>query len=119
MNDRKQKLTFYEKVMKLNEETMKNDFTFKTLFQDWAEIQPINELSDLNGVQVIENGWTHTAYTNWLSRIANNMMCYVNEWQPDRSIKKKLFKVIGYQPIGQENRYMMIKLSEFTDGNQP
>lgn len=114
--ERNQKLTFYEKTITLNEDSMKGETVLNTLFQEWAKIVPIDELSDLNGLQVVENGWTHTAYTNWISRISNDMLCYVNEWQPDKSVRKKLFKVIGFQPQGQENRYMLIKLSEMYDG---
>lgn len=115
-NRRQQILTFYEQDIKLNEITMTNETYLKILFQDWAEITAIDELSDLNGAQVIENGWTHTAHTNWLSRISNDMQCYVRELQPDMSVKKKLFKVIGFQPDGQQNRYMTIKLSLDDDG---
>lgn len=113
---RQQKLYFYRQTTNLNEETRQNERCQEVLFAEWADIQNITNLEDLNGVQVVELSYTHEATTLWLPRIANDMTCYRKVVQPDRSVRNQYFKVIGFSELNQTSKYMVLKLSQIDDG---
>lgn len=107
-----QKLIFTEQEFNYNTETQTNERTERILFQEWADVRNAQTTEILNGSQVTENAVTHTAVSRWLPDIASNMLCHRRIRNPDRSITFQYFQVISFEPFSQENRYMLIKLSE-------
>lgn len=111
-----QKLMFTEQELVFDSDSRQNVQKQKILFSEWADVRNVQSQTDQNGNQIAELSYTHTAATRWLKSVDNNMLCYRRIMQPDRSITNQYFRVLSFEPYGQENRYMLLKLSEVADG---
>lgn len=111
-----QKIIFTTQEYKLNTDTMQNESIETILFQDWADIRNAKPIDVLNGTQLAEIDYTHTAIIRFNMMIDNKMNCHRNIRLPDRSIVRQNFIVVSYELYQQENRFMLLKLSEVTDG---
>lgn len=113
-----QKLHFTEQQFVYDNDQGANVQQEVVLFSEWADVQNVSEAVELNGVQLVELGYSHTARTRWISGISSKMKCHRLLRQPDRSVLKQSFIVIAYEPEGQDNKYMRLKLSAVVvDGN--
>ncbi|GBR17530.1 hypothetical protein [Gluconobacter frateurii] len=112
LNKFQQKLHFTKQEFDYDNDLGANIQQEVILFSEWADVQNVSEQAELNGVQLVELGYSHTAKTRWISGVSSKMKCHRNLRQPDRSILKQSFIVTAYEPIGQDNKYMLLKLSQ-------
>lgn len=110
-----QKLIFTKQEFKLNPDTMTNESVETVLFQEWCDLRNAMPVSVLNEVQTQELTYTHQAIIRFLPDISDKMNCHRMIRMPDRSIKKQSFIVVSYEVYQQENRFMLLKLSEVND----
>ena len=104
-----------EQDYKPDENNGSNILTENVLFQEYADIRAVGAMSVINGSQQGSLAFTHTAITRYLPQINNQMRCHRRIRNPDRSVSKQSFIVVGYEPWQQENRFMQLKLSEVED----
>lgn len=105
------KLTFTELHTEFDDQARSNVQVEKTLMVEWAEIEAIDPLEIINGVQANELATTHLATVRFLSKIQRDMKCHRMTKMPDRSLIRENFRVLSYQPLAQDNRYMRVQLS--------
>lgn len=112
MNKFQTKLHFTEQQFVYDNDQGANVQQETIMFSEWADVRNASEAVTLNGVQLGENAYTHTAKTRWIAGISSKMKCHRLIRQPDRSNLKQSFVVIAYEPYEQDNRYMLLKLSQ-------
>ena len=113
-----QKLYFYEQSYEFNETTRQNELIEKILLSEWCDIRDQSAQQTVSGIQTNELGITHTAHIIYLNDVEKDMWCYRLIRNLDRSITKQTFKVVNFQRYQQDNRYMLLQLSEVvSNGN--